>query len=106
MRIQGTQATNQNLIGTNILHLNLYFKWFNQILLGIKKEEYRIKKPYWEKRLKNRSYDEVWFRNGYGQDRPFIRVKCLGIREEKERFVIGLGEILETKNIKNEEHNS
>lgn len=34
-----------------ILHLNLKKKWFDLIDKGIKKEEYREIKPYWEKRL-------------------------------------------------------
>ena len=34
-----------------ILHLNLKKKWFDLIDKGIKKEEYRELKPYWEKRL-------------------------------------------------------
>lgn len=34
-----------------ILHLNLKKKWFDLIDKGIKLEEYREIKPYWEKRL-------------------------------------------------------
>lgn len=34
-----------------ILHLNLKKKWFDLIDKGIKNEEYREIKPYWEKRL-------------------------------------------------------
>ena len=35
----------------NILHLTLKKKWFDMILSGEKKEEYRELKPYWLKRL-------------------------------------------------------
>jgi hypothetical protein len=34
-----------------ILHLNLKKQWFNLIDKGVKLEEYREIKPYWEKRL-------------------------------------------------------
>ena len=33
------------------LHLNLKAKWYDMIESGIKKEEYREIKPFWEKRL-------------------------------------------------------
>ena len=33
------------------LHLNLKAKWYDMIKSGIKKEEYREIKPFWEKRL-------------------------------------------------------
>ena len=32
-----------------ILHLNLKAKWYDMIESGIKKEEYREIKPFWEK---------------------------------------------------------
>ncbi len=34
-----------------ILHLTLKKKWFDMVLSGIKKEEYREVKPYWNRRL-------------------------------------------------------
>ena len=64
-------------------------KWFDMILSGEKKEEYRERKPYWEKRFKNYfgwAYGltsantwgwqfpphrkDIIFRNGYGKDAP------------------------------------
>ena len=41
----------------NILHLTLTKNWFDLILSGEKKEEYREIKPYWEKRLNGKTYD-------------------------------------------------
>lgn len=36
----------------NTLVLSLKQEWFDLIKAGIKKEEYRELKPYWQKRLK------------------------------------------------------
>ena len=46
------------------LYLTLKKNWFDLILSGEKKEEYREIKPYWEKRLIGKTYDKVIFRNG------------------------------------------
>ncbi len=83
---------------TKVLHLTLHRKWFDEIAEGRKVEEYRDKTDFWKRRLENRVYDEVWFRNGYTLDRPFMRVKWNGIREDSERYTILLGDILEIKN--------
>lgn len=68
--------------------------WFDMILKGEKKEEYREIKPYWTKRFENYfgkyySFDitpptPVWntqkktiiFRNGYGSDVPSFEAEC------------------------------
>jgi hypothetical protein len=85
---------------TRILHLTLLRVWFEQIASGQKTQEYREIKPYWIKRLRERTYDEVWFKNGYSKDAPFMRVEYKGLKEENNRFVIQLGEVLEIKNFK------
>ena len=62
-----------------MLTLPIKKKWFDMILSGEKKEEYREKTEYWERRLSNlfdglygeRRY--VLFRNGYGNDKPTIK---------------------------------
>lgn len=86
-----------------ILILPLKKQWFDMILNGIKKEEYRERKPYWEKRFKryfSYSYGplkepegigeksefgwhfpsyikkEIVFRNGYGEDKPSFTALC------------------------------
>lgn len=53
-----------------ILYLTLKKQWFDLINSGVKTEEYRDIKPYWEKRLENKTYDIVEFRNGYQKDAP------------------------------------
>lgn len=81
-----------------ILHLTLLRKWFDEIASGRKKEEYRAIKQYWTVRLKDKNYDEIYFKNGYGKNVPFMRVEYKGIKEKKGKYVIILGKILEIKN--------
>ncbi len=83
----------------NILYLTLFRKWFDEVLQGKKKIEFREIKPYWTKRLDGRQYDYVIFKNGYSKEAPMMKVECLGIRK-KERYEILLGRILETANLK------
>lgn len=84
------------------LYLNLFRKWFIQILKGEKKEEYRDKTPYWKKRLfddsgKVKKYDFIIFRNGYRKDFPEMKVEFLGIREDSKEYALLLGKVLEKK---------
>lgn len=76
------------------LYLSLYRKWFEEIVSGRKKEEYREAKPYWVKRLTNKTFDEIHFRNGYARNAPRIIVECKGIRREGNRFIISLGRLI------------
>lgn len=77
-----------------ILHLNLYKEYFDLIAKGKKKTEYRDITPYWQKRIENRQYDEINFRNGYRKDAPFVRVEYLGYKKRKY-YELKLGKILE-----------
>ena len=81
-----------------ILHLTLIRKWFDKIACGEKTKEFREIKPYWTKRLKGKTYDEVWFKNGYNKNVPFMRVELKNIEEKENKYVINLGRILEIKN--------
>lgn len=104
-----------------ILRLTLKRKWFIMILRGIKREEYRENKAYWQKRLgyiadddlpfggpSFYNFDFVEFRNGYATDAPTMLVECKGIAfgtgrsdwggDDTEKFVISLGEIVSTLN--------
>lgn len=96
---------------TKILHLTLKKKWFDMILSGEKKEEYREIKPFWINRLvdeirfedKERPgwffckvgmatmetaihYDKIIFRNGYSKDAPTMTVECLDITTGLAKF--------------------
>lgn len=102
------------IVPKRVLQLTLLWRWFNEIVGGNKTTEFRVKKPYWDTRLlksassrtatesRFREFDEVWFRNGYSQDRPFMRVEWKGcdevIFENAPHYAIRLGKILEIKN--------
>ena len=102
------------------LHLTLKKKWFDKILSGEKKEEYRENKPYWRSRLIANTpghttlfkrFNHIIFKNGYGKDAPTMTVECLGIELRKhehvaldtialdtgELFVIKLGKVRELR---------
>jgi len=86
-----------------ILHLNLYRKYFDQILEGKKTTEYREVTPYWSKRLEGRHYDVIQFRNGYAKIAPtmIVEFKGMGIVtfQTTPTYAIELGKILETRNV-------
>ena len=86
-----------------ILHLTLHRRWFKEILIGIKKIEYREIKSYWTKRLFDSEgnlikYDIIIFKNGYHKNCPVMRVEFLGVRKNKE-YEILLGKVLERNNV-------
>lgn len=82
-----------------ILYLTLKKKWFDMIVSGEKREEYRGVTDYWMIRLagikgcgtsynftllcnkgnKCREYDFVVFRNGYSKTSPQAMFECKGI---------------------------
>lgn len=76
----------------------MFRKWFDLIAQGKKKEEYRGIKPYWTKRLENRKYDKIYFKNGYSKNAPFMIVEWKGIKKvgckRKREYAIQLGKIL------------
>ena len=82
-----------------VLHLNLYRKYFDQILNKEKIIEYRDITPYWSKRLEGRHYDVIKFRNGYRKDAPEMVVEYKGMYVSDSEYAIVLGNILETKNV-------
>ena len=86
-----------------VLHLNLYRKYFDQILKKEKIIEYRDITPYWSKRLEGRHYDVIKFRNGYRKDAPEMIVEFKGMGtvtfQTTPTYAIQLGKILESKNV-------
>lgn len=102
------------------LYLVLETKYFNEILSGEKKEEYRVFSDFYIKRLAvideegdlidTKKYDTVKFQLGYKKGAPQMIVECKEILIEHDadagdiltdqncNFVIVLGEILEKKN--------
>ena len=101
------------------LKLTLKKKWFDLIIKGEKKEEYREIKDYWINRLTIPLTDGLFlcdefslveFSNGYGDKVGKILIECKsieikegktewGVEKETEYFVITLGEIVCTSNI-------
>ncbi len=105
-------------------NLTLIFKkvWFDQILKGTKKEEYRnLSKYYFQRLLSNwyenlppkeyefRNYKTLTCLNGYRKNRPefLIEIKAIDIGKgnpkwtsspEKEVFRIKLGKVISRKN--------
>lgn len=100
-----------------MLTLPIKKKWFDMILSGEKKEEYREIKPYYEKRFvklfgekafyprphwvseqSEMSMQEIMFRNGYGKNSPSFVAKCTlsigtgreewGAEKDKEYFIL------------------
>jgi len=84
-----------------VLQLNLERRFFDEIALGKKPEEYRERKPYWATRLEGRNYDTVVFRNGYGPAVPEMEVEFKGVRKTTRNgdpvYAIKLGKVLSTK---------
>lgn len=97
------------------LKTTLKKEWFDLILSGEKKEEYREIKPYWMLRLTycykkgfipckymkcgtndamcanafDDSYTHVQFTNGYGNDKPQVTLECKGISIGKGNADLG-----------------
>lgn len=89
------------MASSDILHLTLKKKWFDDIARGEKRKEYREYKPYWKKRLEGRKYKTILFRNGYSSNAPEMLVEYRGLRRDgKSRnadYVILLGRVLKKK---------
>ena len=94
--------------GPRTLHLTLTRKWFDMIASGIKKEEYRAMKPYWNYRFAMNKYDRIKFRNGYLPTSPTLVVELkeiwsgFGIVEwgapmGERVYILRIGKILEAK---------
>ena len=86
-----------------VLHLTLKKKWFDEILSGKKKVEYREIKPYWQIRLIDNkgipiAYKTIIFKNGYGKNVPTMVVEYLGLNISN-KYEIQLGKIIETVNV-------
>ena len=104
----------------SILHIPIKREFFDAILAGTKKEEYRDFSPFWISRLATvnergevdgfREYDFVRFRNGYNPNSPVMDVafkktiieEFTDVPEDSEHrfcFAIVLGEVLQTENV-------
>lgn len=111
-----TIFANENINYGKVLHLTFAGKyWFDMILNGIKKEEYREIKPYWESRLDGKHFDTVKLQWGRNSNSPTIYIECKGIIKggkgvpewgwDKECYRIKLGKVLNLLNYKNDRNN-
>ena len=99
------------------LHLTLKADPFNVMVTGEKAEEFREPTAWIESRIVGKQYDQIKFVNGYGNDKPYFICENWGwlkVREDMTRrytnglsleikkgsYVILLGDILETGNLK------
>lgn len=60
------------------LFMTIKRQYFNEILAGTKKEEYRLVKPHWVKKLVGKEYSHIVFQNGYNRNSPRLEVQYLG----------------------------
>lgn len=92
-----------------ILHLTLKKKWFDMILSGEKKQEYREIKQYWKSRLLYKEHDIILFKNGYREDSPSLMIELKGIYrgfgfikwgalKGEKVFILELGKIIKGEN--------
>ena len=82
--------------------IKFYKKYFDAIFDGTKTIEYRKKTDYWKKRIENREYDYIQFRNGYAKKAPTMLVEYsgyeIGFNGIGEEYQIKIGKIIEVKN--------
>lgn len=68
--------------GKKVLRLPLSQPWYDKIYEGIKPEEYRDQKAYYDSRLlikgEFKEFDYILFVNGYGAHRPHMLVEWKG----------------------------
>lgn len=96
-----------------MLVLPIKKKWFDMILSGEKKEEYREIKPYYDKRIGyyavgTGKITTLVLRNGYSYNSPAIKCKCSisigtgiegwGAEPNINYYVIKILEIIERRN--------
>jgi hypothetical protein len=74
-----------------ILILIVKRKWYDLIVGGQKRVEFRARKPHWDSRLFKTHYLYVEFRNGYRADSPCATFNLLGIRHTQKYHAIRIG---------------
>lgn len=87
------------------LHIIIKGIYFDEILCGKKKKEYRIVKPYWVNKLVGKNYESIIFQVGYSKNARKMEIEYLGYNIENFKhdffgneevcvFVIKLGKII------------
>lgn len=93
---------------SKMLTLPIKKKWFDMILSGEKKEEYREIKRYYESRLDYQEFKDIIFRNGYSRKSPYLKARVKikkgygkeewGAEPWKKYYVLEIVEIMEVGN--------
>lgn len=68
---------NRKLDMGKVLDLVLKHQWFDLIESGVKREEYREIKPFYERRFSRYSYDVVRFRRGYTKQTLLFQIESI-----------------------------
>lgn len=85
------------MIHKEILHLTLHREFFNEVVAGTKKIEYREASRWILSRLVGKAYDKILFVNGYGADKPRVFVEYKGYKIVDGEIEIYIGEVLNTQ---------
>lgn len=85
----------------NVLRLPVNEYWYNLIKDGELTHDYREIKPYWEKRLEDKTYDVVEFYHRFKSEIPPMRFKFEWIKKGRlvnynmDVYIIKFGEMIE-----------
>ena len=80
------------------LNLVLYRQYFNEILDGTKKTEYRNRSGRYDKKFQ-KPFDRVKFVNGYGHHRPWLIADIYRIEMTDDAWLIHLDKIIDSGNL-------
>lgn len=80
--------------------LTLFKEYFDDILSGNKRIEYRVNKPYWFNRcFQSEPLGEIEFINGYGKHRPRMIVTVKEVTCDPITIFIHLDQIMSVANL-------
>ena len=83
-----------------LINLTLYRQWFEQILAGTKKIEYRDRSERYDKKFQSPfSRSLVKFVNGYGNHRPWLIAEIDHVEMTDDAWEIHLGKIIDSGNL-------
>lgn len=79
------------------LYLNIKSQFFNEILSGSKKSEFRDATDYYIDKLLEHEYDSILFKNGYNKNSPALVIEIKKIIVWDDVIEFKLGKILERR---------
>ena len=80
------------------LYLTLYREYFDAILNGTKRIEYRHRSFRYD-RMFLKLYTHVKFVNGYGHHRPWLIAEIVQFKKTKNHWLIYLGTVIKSGNL-------